>query len=112
MTEYNHNNKLWRAKYEVSDRMKKALSDLFYYTGYIDDVNEIPVTDSRMWFNFLQCEIHFKDNPHMNKDQLEEFKGKFLGGVTFLHSNVVGGLQQWDFDRERENWERVFFTNN
>ena len=112
MTEYNNNNKLWRARYQVSPRMKTLLNNLFYYTGYIDDVNEIPVTDTRMWFNFLQCEIHFKLNPHMNKEQLEEFKGKFLGGVTFLHSNVVGGLQQWDFDRERENWERVFFTNN
>ena len=112
MTEYNHNNKLWRARYKVSPRMETALKDLFYYTGYIDNVHEIPVTNTRMWFNYLQCEIHFKSNPHMNKEQLEEFKGKFLGGVTFLHSNVVGGLQQWDFDRERENWERVFFTNN
>ena len=111
MSIYNHNNKLWRAQYECSPRMQQLLRDLFYYTGYIEDVNEIPVTNTRMWFNYLQCEIHFKSNPHMNKEQLEEFKGKFLGGVTFLHSNVVGGLKQWDFDRERENWERVFFNN-
>lgn len=105
-------NKLKRIEYKVSKRMQKNLLDLFYYTGYIDDVNEIPNLDTRMWFNFVQCEIQFKYCPCMNKEQLDEFKGKFLGGVTKLHANTINGTLRWDFERVRENWERVFFTNN
>ena len=110
MTYYNAGNKLWRVKYEVSPRMRKSLQDLFYYAGYIDDVTEVPTINSRMWFNFLQCEPHFEFVKGVEHDVLEELINKYKGGVTFLHMNRIDGVATWDIKRERENWERVFFT--
>lgn len=115
MTYYNRNNKLWLTYYEVSNRMKKILKDLFYYTGYIDDVNEIPVTNTRMWFNYLQCELVFLPSGQtnyniMSKENKDELIAKFKGGVTFLHMNEINSVKTWDFARTRENWERIFFN--
>ena len=110
MSEYSHHNKLWRAKYEVSDRMKKCLSDLFYYTGYNDDVNEIPNVSTRKWFNFLQCEPHFKYVNGITTECLDELIKKYKGGVTILHRNTINDSYVWDFEREKENWESFFFS--
>ena len=107
MTSYNMNNKLWRAKYEVSPRMKKALADLFFYTGYIDDVTEVPNTNTRVWFNFLQCEPHFTKTQYISDECLEELIKKFKGGVTYLHMNTINNERTWNFERNKENWERI-----
>ena len=110
MTNYSKNNKLWVAKYEVSDRMKNALDNLFYYTGYIDDVCEVPNVSTRKWFNFLQCEPHFDYVNNISAECLEELINKYKGGVTYLHMNTINNVKTWDFDRTHENWESVFFS--
>ena len=111
MLSYNFEGKLWRAKYTVSNKVKKSLLNLFHYTGYIDNVSEIPNTRTRMWFNFLQCDLHFAYVNNISKECIEELKAKYKGGVTFLHSNTLTNFPVWDFARERENWERIFFEN-
>ena len=109
MSEY-AGNKLRYAIYEVSPRMKNLLFDLFHYTGYIDDVTEIPNTTTRIWFNFLQCEPHFKYINNISQECLEELINRYKGGVTILHSNNINGVLTWDFEREKENWETFFFS--
>ena len=110
LANYCKENKMWVATYEVSDRMKNALSDLFYYTGYIDDVTEVPNVTTRMWFNFLQCEPHFDYVNNISAECLEELINKYKGGVTYLHKNIINNVVTWDFDRVHENWESVFFS--
>ena len=103
---YNNNNKLSRAKYEVSSRMKKSLKDLFFYTGYVQNKYAVPNVTSRAWFNFIQCDPVIKLlNPNVNDDLLDELKDKFRNGVTFFHMNTISGVKTWDLAQEKENWE-------
>lgn len=100
LTEYSGN----RAKmmlYQVSPKLKKALFDLFYYTGYICEEIGLPNTTSRMWFNFVSADVIFKKVPNIPDDIVDEIKARYLGGITFLHSNK-GVI---DYEQKYENWE-------
>ena len=49
------NNRAKLCLYSISDQMKSALYDLFYYCGYSCYEQKIPNINTRYWFNFLQC---------------------------------------------------------
>jgi len=51
-------NKAKLCTYKISNQMENALDDLFYYFGYIENLYEKPVINSRLWFNFVQCELN------------------------------------------------------
>lgn len=95
--------------YECSDRMKNLIYNLFFYTGYIENTMGIPATNTRIWFNFLSCEIKFSEVRNIPDECLDDIIDRYQGGVTFFHDNIVNGVKTWDFERQYENWETLFF---
>lgn len=94
--------------YECSDRLKYALADLFYYTGYTYEAIEKPDTYSRVYFNYVQAEIDMKPlNNVMPKYARDDLIERYKLGITRIHSVWEGQShgQYWDLDQERENWE-------
>lgn len=102
--------------YRVRDDVRKMLNQLFHYFGYRCDYYGVPNVDTRVYFNFLQCDPVF-DFAHptmpggLNTGLTLEFasiaKEKFNQGVTIFHYRVpssastywVAAYQQY------ENWE-------
>ena len=87
--------------YEVSDRMKSVLFNLFYYTGYIGNFVGLPDMTSRSLFNFVQMEAVFKQTPNLPKEILDDIVLKYKLGITILHKH--NGV--YDFEQHWENWE-------
>lgn len=87
-------------RYEVSDRMKNAMWDLFHYCGYATNEQKVPHTDTRLYFNFIQADIIY-DDYNFNDDIAEDIKNRWAQGVTFFHK-VDGG---YDIDQIYENFE-------
>ena len=96
--------------YSVSERMKKALYDMFWYSGYATYEYKIPDTNTRCWFNFLQCELDTVHNENVPQEILELIKQKFKEGVTFFHSNAINGSFVWDLYGQYENWENTLLA--
>lgn len=98
---YANNNLCKLMKYELSDYTKQKIADLFYYCGYKCDYQELPNTNSRYWFNFIQCKPIFKEeatSPY--NDYIDDIKARYESGVTVYHHHTT-----WDFDQVKENWE-------
>ena len=99
-------NKLLYFRYDVSDKTKALLNDLFYYYGYNVNRQKQPDINSRVWFNFLEC------NPDWLPDSEEsilgvyetELNAKLNSGITIMHA--VGNIKQWDLSQNKENWEK------
>ncbi len=92
-------------EYRVSDRMRKALFDLFYYFGYKTDEMKVPNVKTRSWFNFIQAELDVTQTSNLSSNIVDDIKEKFKNGVTFMHTIYVDSTPQWDFEQEKENWE-------
>lgn len=92
--------------YEVSPRMKEMLGDLFYYFGYTTEEFKIPLINTRVWFNFVACEIEFTGIDYNIKEEIkEDIIKRFSDGATFLHMKEINSVKTWDFDQVKENWE-------
>lgn len=100
-------NKLRVSKWYVTPDIAAMLDDLFYYCGYNCGHQDTPNTNSRAWFNFLQCTPVYSDSyiGSSTKEVLDEVTAKLENGVTFYHANSVEGNQLWDFDQTHENYE-------
>lgn len=97
------NNKPHQIEYSVSDELKNMIFNLFHYCGYKENKIGIPNLDSRMWFNFIQCDLVLRSfalssNEEVQKDIIDKFKA----GVTKYHYTD----NTWDFKQEKENAER------
>lgn len=94
-------NKAKLCLYQVSDRMKTLLLDLFYFYGYTTDEIKVPDINTRYWFNFLSCELEMtgidKNISEVSKENLIQ---RYKDGATFLHHHT-----DWDFEQLKENWE-------
>lgn len=101
LMEFYCSNRIRYKLYQVSERVKKALYDLFYYTGYIGNYLGVPDTTSRTRFNFVQCDPVFITKPNLPQEIVEDLIAKYQTGITFLHyyNNT------WDFSQVKENWE-------
>lgn len=108
-------NKAKDVLYGVSDIMKQALYDLFYYNGYATNENAgdtyhlWDLVHSRQLFNFVQADIILR-RPLMNKDICDEIVNKWKQGVFFIHNKLFAqvddGYACWtDPESEYENWE-------
>lgn len=88
--------------YQVSQTMKKALLDMFYYSGYETIERKTPSINTRYWFNYLQCELVTEQSTtaYLSDELLEEIKKCFKEGVTFFHHHTT-----WDLDQVMENYE-------
>ena len=93
--------------YKISQRMENILFDLFYYTGYLSGERATPNVNTRVWFNFLACELEIDENSSKNIPEsiINDIKMKYSAGVTFLHKNTLSGVVTWDFAQQYENWE-------
>lgn len=108
MTKYTGNKAKWML-YEVSERMKSVLYDLFFYTGYLDGTSKIPNVNTRIWFNFLSCDLVINEDNNLNDDIINDIKAKYGIGVTFMHCNTINSVKTWDWAQEKENWETSLF---
>lgn len=103
---YYNGNKLHCIKYQVSDKIRKLMSDTFYYFGYASERYAIPRTNTRIWFNYIQCEPVFnEEQTTVYKDFLKDIKTRYSAGITVFH-NYNG---EYNFEQTYENWESVLF---
>lgn len=110
LTEYADDNKAKIVVYEASEKMKNALFDLFYYCGYIANIQGVPNTTSRKVFNFIQAEVLFNITPNLPKEIVDDIVAKYKEGITFLHHYTLRvdsstTTRGWDFEQQYENWE-------
>ena len=89
--------------YELSPRMKSSILDLFYYCGYNENSQKTPNVNTRLYFNYLECDLEFMEDTAKNIpiNLQEELKKLYKGGVTFLHK--VNGSR--NFEQDKENFE-------
>ena len=100
------NNKAKLCLYQVSDRMKKLVLDLFYYFGYTTSEMKVPSIDTRYWFNFVSCDLEFTGISKNMSDAIKaDIVQRYKDGATFLHHREILGVNMWDFAQEKENWE-------
>lgn len=98
---YYSGNRMKVETWECSDRMKKALGDLYYYQGYSTQEQKIPTHNNRKWFDFLQCQADIKNLDNLDQKFIDNMKDRFTIGVTYYHN--VGS--QWDLDQTKGNNE-------
>lgn len=99
MSYYSKNKAKW-VTYKVSDIMKKALLDMFFYLGYADNILAIPDLNTRTRFNFIACDVIYESTTNMSLEIIDKLSELYAGGVTFIHN--YGG---WDIDQQYENFE-------
>lgn len=100
-------NKAYLFIYQVSDRMKSLISNLFYYCGYKTNETKIPNVSTRRNFNYLECNlqvVEYKNNlggKYIPSDCMDRLKQLYLLGVTFIHKYN----STWDIHQESTNLE-------
>lgn len=105
LMEFYAGNRLRLKTYKVSERMKKALFDLFFYCGYIHNVVGSPNISSRTRFNFIQAEPIFRQTPNLPQEIVDDIVAKYRAGFTYLHYYN----NEWDWEQAKENWETSLF---
>ena len=82
---------------EPRQEIKKAIYDYLYRYGYSENCYGIPNVNSRLRFNYLECDavLRAQSVPVQYVEMLEE---KYHQGVTFIHADM-----DWLF--QYENWE-------
>ena len=100
LMKYYSENKLVMYEFGPTDVIKNNICDIFYYTGYAVNKQEIPNIFSRSNFNFIQCDPIFTtaSTNKFIKPYLEDIKLRFNLGVTVYHNAD-------DFDQVKENLE-------
>lgn len=108
-------NKAKLSIYKTSDTMKKILGNLFYYTGYNAEGRQYkPDTNSRYWFNFIQCDPDFNQYYANKPDEklylvnkyLDDLRIRYNKGVTIYHKRKNSdGRDTYDLSQDLENCE-------
>lgn len=113
MSKYSKN-KLLFSTYKVSPKVREMLLDLFHYNGYISGEYGIPNYTSRIYFNYVSCDLKLSQfRKNISAESLNELKEKYRDGVFFIHSQEADTFRNykwWDLDREFENWETFLFN--
>ena len=103
---YYSGNKAKMMLYKPSNQMYEAIYNLLRLTGYACDDYTTPVFNSRIWYNYVQCEPVFSDeNNTVYNNFLDDIKARFQVGVTVFHERN----NYWDLEQDRENYERQLF---
>ena len=105
-------NRLRYAVYRPSNRVMSLIQSLFYFYGYGGEYFGVPQVNTRIHFNFLQCEAVFKEEAYNIKSvYLDDIKMKLENGITFLHytSTASSDNEHWDFNQKYANWEVALF---
>ena len=95
-------NRLIRYTEDINDNIKQGLYNLFRLTGYACNDYSVPVVNSRLYYNFLQCKVDIEETDWTyGKTFLDDIKAKYEIGVTYFHR--VDGTYDWH--QEKENFE-------
>ena len=100
-------NKVSVATWEPLPEVKKYLNDLFYYTGSKVGYMGVPNVNTRLYFNFLQCNPIFTATYTWNEDVINDVTQKLQEGVTYFHHPY----DVYDFEQKYENFEIWLFNN-
>lgn len=98
---YYTGNKAKLVLYKISPKMRKALGDLFHYTGYVSGEMKKPDLNTRVWFNFISMDLQFEEVRNIPDSCLADLVDRYKQGVTVLHRHN----NTYDFERIKENWE-------
>ena len=108
-------NKAKLSIYKPSKTMQMLLGDLFYYTGYNAEARQYkPNTNSRYWFNFIQCDPDFNQYYANKEDEklylvnkyLDDLRIRYNKGVTIYHKRKNSdGRDTYDLSQDLENCE-------
>lgn len=106
---YYNGNRLLKVQESIEDHIKNSIYNLFRLTGYACNDYGIPQTDTRLYYNFIQCDPQF-DESQWNYSQsfLDDIKAKYNVGVTVFHR--VNNA--YDFLQTKENFEKWLITTN
>lgn len=99
-------NRLKYLVYEPTPIMKEMLYNLFFYAGYASNRLGKPVHNTRVNFDYLECDASIEKIANIPDDCLNELINSFKYGVTYIHkSSRTSILSKWDFEQKYENWE-------
>ena len=99
---YYNGNRLIKYTENINDNIKKSIYDLFRLTGYACNDYAVPVVNSRLYYNFLQCKADIEETDWTyGKAFLDDIKAKYEIGVTYFHR--VDGTYDWH--QRKENFE-------
>ena len=105
---YYNGNRLIKYTESVSDRVKRAVYNLFRLTGYGCDDYQIPNFASRLYYNFVQCDPDIEESSWTGSKQfLDDIKARFKAGVTVFHRVN----NSYDFEQDKENFETWLITS-
>lgn len=100
-------NRLKYYVYQPNAVMRNLLNDLFFYAGYRSERMGLPNHETRVNFDYLECDAVFENLGSIPNDCLEQLVSAFKTGVTYLHKSARTDMKvKWDFRQEYENWER------
>ena len=85
--------------------MRNLLFDLFFYAGYNSGRMGLPNHNTRINFDYLECDAVIEKVANLPDDILAEIINCYKNGVTYLHKTTRTGINAWDFAQTRENWE-------
>jgi len=99
-------NRLKYLVYQPREVMKNMLFDLFFYAGYNSGRMGLPNHNTRVNFDYLECEASIQKTNALPQDCMNELINAFKSGVTYLHETSRSGADKWDFNQIYENWEK------
>ena len=97
-------NRLKYLVYQPRDVMKELIFNLFFYAGYNSGRMGLPSHNTRVNFDYLECDASIECLASMPEDCVEELVNAFKSGVTYLHK-TNRTTDKWDFAQKYENWE-------
>ena len=99
-------NRLKYLIYQPMPNMKSLLNDLFFYAGYNSGRMGVPNHNTRINFDYLECEAILETNGgNIPQDIIDEIVNLYKTGVTFIHQ-TNRNTDKWDIEQKYENWER------
>lgn len=105
---YYNGNRLWLTREDISESLRDGIYNLFRLTGYGCDKYEVPVTNTRVWYNYIQCSPEFNEAQWLyGKEVLDDIKNRYQTGVTNYHAVD----SEYDWNQEKENYETWLVTN-
>lgn len=100
---YYNGNRLLETRASISDEVKQGLYNLFRLTGYACNEYSVPIVDSRLYYNYIQCKADFEESKWLYaKSFLDDIKSKYEIGVTYFHKVD----NSYDWLQEKENFEK------
>ena len=103
-------NRLKYLEYQPRQEIENVIFDLFFYAGYKSERMGIPNHNTRVNFDYLECDASIQKITTIPSDCLEELINSFKNGVTYMHYIANVYLRpHYDFEQKYENWEKIFF---